>query len=285
MEHSASEDRDGCGENLAWSSDAASMETDQAVTMWYDEVSDPGYDFESPGYTSGVGHFTQVVWKESTKLGCGVSGGYVVCRYCETAGNWTMDGEFERNVLKGCYGGDLADCVNSGDDDADAGEGDDDAAAGESDDDDVADSNSDLSALELAALDETRDAISSIESGLANSNMDELELAAYNSCMSGVTLPNKGTDPVKHLIALSKCYNVSGKEGWGCTGNRRSCDAGMCCGVSYVTLTTPISYTCQDEASSMNGDYNFECIDGEKDDASKLVATAAAFLTASYMLA
>lgn len=65
--------------------------------MWYDEVTNPGYDFENPGFDSGTGHFTQVVWKGSTKLGCGVSGVYVVCRYCETAGN--MEGAFPENVL------------------------------------------------------------------------------------------------------------------------------------------------------------------------------------------
>jgi len=59
----------------------------------------------------------------------------------------------------------------------------------------------------------------------------------------------------------------------------------MCCGVSYITSSSPVSYTCQDESSATNGNYQFECIDGEKTAASKLIATAAALITASYMLA
>jgi len=65
--------------------------------MWYDEVDNPGYDFNNPGFSAGTGHFTALVWKSTTKLGCGVSGMYVVCHYCETAGNWR--GAFRDNVL------------------------------------------------------------------------------------------------------------------------------------------------------------------------------------------
>ena len=101
FEHS--EERNNCGENLAMSSDAAAMTAGGATKMWYDEITDPGYDFSNPGFASGTGHFTQVVWKGSTKLGCGVSDGYVTCRYCETAGNWM--GEFEANVLPKTGGG------------------------------------------------------------------------------------------------------------------------------------------------------------------------------------
>jgi len=71
--------------------------TPKAVDMWYNELNDPGYDFANPGFSSGTGHFTQVVWKTTTKLGCGYTGGYVVCRYCEVAGN--MMDAFEQNVL------------------------------------------------------------------------------------------------------------------------------------------------------------------------------------------
>jgi len=99
MYHSAA---NGYGENLAamWGSgvDKTMRETPKATDMWYDELYNPGYDFSNPGFSSGIGHFTQVVWKASTKLGCGVSGGYVCCRYTP-AGNMSMPGWFEDNVL------------------------------------------------------------------------------------------------------------------------------------------------------------------------------------------
>ena len=37
----------------------------------YNEIS--LYNYASPGFTSGAGHFTQVVWAATTQLGCGVS--------------------------------------------------------------------------------------------------------------------------------------------------------------------------------------------------------------------
>ena len=41
------------------------------VLYRYDEVCKPGYNFVSGGFSSGTGHFTQVVWKDSVKLGIG----------------------------------------------------------------------------------------------------------------------------------------------------------------------------------------------------------------------
>lgn len=68
----------------------------------YEEINK--YDFKNPGYKSGFGHFTQIVWKSSRKLGLGVAkcqknGGnsvYIVARYFP-AGN--MLRQFEQNVL------------------------------------------------------------------------------------------------------------------------------------------------------------------------------------------
>ena len=97
-------DANGYGENLAFyrSSDAQqTIDTLEgsafATEQWYAEIDDPGYDFENPGYNTnpGTGHFTQVVWKGSERLGCGVSGSYLVCRY-EPAGNFL--GEYAANV-------------------------------------------------------------------------------------------------------------------------------------------------------------------------------------------
>ena len=68
----------GYGENMAWGhADFAS-----AVKAWYDEVQQyvPG-----SGFSSGTGHFTQLVWRDTTKLGCGVNAGCgmatYVCQY------------------------------------------------------------------------------------------------------------------------------------------------------------------------------------------------------------
>lgn len=64
-DHSAS----GYGENMAWAS--SSLDPALVVRMWYDE--EPLYDDDNPGWTPAAGHFTQVVWKESTEIGCGVA--------------------------------------------------------------------------------------------------------------------------------------------------------------------------------------------------------------------
>lgn len=75
MEHAESEKRGGNGENLAWVFNSAiDFKTDWDTTApqrWYDEIWD--YNFLSGTSVNGkaTGHFTQIVWKDSTKLGCG----------------------------------------------------------------------------------------------------------------------------------------------------------------------------------------------------------------------
>lgn len=99
-EHSDPSERNNCGENLAMHSDKELIwTTNEATKMWYDEVDVPGYDFSNPGYheNPGAGHFTALIWKSTTKLGCGISGSYVVCHYCDTSPNFI--GRFETNVL------------------------------------------------------------------------------------------------------------------------------------------------------------------------------------------
>jgi hypothetical protein len=73
---------------------------DEATDDWYNEIK--LYGFNRPGYYSGTGHFTQVVWKGSRKLGVGfaVTGDgktlYVVAQY-SPPGNYL--GQFGQNVL------------------------------------------------------------------------------------------------------------------------------------------------------------------------------------------
>ncbi|CDO93499.1 unnamed protein product [Kluyveromyces dobzhanskii CBS 2104] len=82
------------GENLA-----LGYGTTGAVDAWYNEIKD--YDFSSGDYSSSTGHFTQVVWKSTTKVGCGIKecggvwGDYIICSY-DPAGN--MLGDFASNV-------------------------------------------------------------------------------------------------------------------------------------------------------------------------------------------
>jgi uncharacterized protein YkwD len=57
----------GFGENLAWGYDSLAA----AVTAWYDEVS--AYDFSKGGFSGATGHFTALVWRDTTKVGCAVN--------------------------------------------------------------------------------------------------------------------------------------------------------------------------------------------------------------------
>lgn len=74
----------------------------KAVTKWYSEIN--VYDYSNPGYSDKTGHFTQVIWKSSTKLGCAISRYekdnkkyvIVVARYY-SPGNFP--GRFSTNVL------------------------------------------------------------------------------------------------------------------------------------------------------------------------------------------
>lgn len=89
------------GENLA----AGYRSIKTAVNAWYAESKN--YSYFNPGFSYNTGHFTQMVWKATKKLGCayvtcngknGTPGNYLVCEY-SPAGNVTNRGYFSRNVL------------------------------------------------------------------------------------------------------------------------------------------------------------------------------------------
>ncbi|CAO3693401.1 unnamed protein product [Rhizopus stolonifer] len=90
------------GENLAlgypsWAS---------AIDGWYSEVKD--YNYNKPGFSMDTGHFTQIVWKATTEVGCGVTAcdnlgkgsKLYTCSYKEP-GNMVGDDNiyFTKNVL------------------------------------------------------------------------------------------------------------------------------------------------------------------------------------------
>jgi uncharacterized protein YkwD len=68
------------GENLAWGPSLTALAAEE---LWYKEISN--YNFAAPVYSSAVGHFTQLVWRTTTQVGCAKAtcGGQVLwsCRY------------------------------------------------------------------------------------------------------------------------------------------------------------------------------------------------------------
>ena len=106
FEHSHMDlDGEGLGENLymAWISyGPVKVDAKAAMKSWYDEIS--MHDFNKPKFSTETGHFTQLVWKGSKKLGVGVALSpngrevYIVTHYFP-AGNIVGPGYFERNVL------------------------------------------------------------------------------------------------------------------------------------------------------------------------------------------
>merc|ERR1711965_34700 len=98
--HSGRSERKGAGENLYYacgvglSKKPVEEHYKKATDAWYKEVCNPGYKFETEAPAGGTGHFTQVVWKGTQKLGLGLAIGpkngldcvYVVGRYLP-AGN------------------------------------------------------------------------------------------------------------------------------------------------------------------------------------------------------
>ena len=75
--------------------------TIDGLNAWVYEVT--AYDYSNPGFSEGTGHFTQYVWKSSTKVGCAwntvdCSGqALFMCEY-DPPGN--VEGEFPENVLE-----------------------------------------------------------------------------------------------------------------------------------------------------------------------------------------
>ena len=87
------------GENIYWMS-GGNPSGKSVVNAWYSEIK--YYKYSNPRFSYKTGHFTQVVWKGSTELGCGraksrMGGIYVVCNY-NPPGNYMR--RFRENVLR-----------------------------------------------------------------------------------------------------------------------------------------------------------------------------------------
>ena len=64
----------------------------------YDEIKD--YDYNNHGFASNTGHFTQVIWKTSLRVGVGIARGtdrVIVCAQYSPQGNFL--GQFSANVM------------------------------------------------------------------------------------------------------------------------------------------------------------------------------------------
>ena len=84
------------GENI-YRNFGISVDGNDAVDTWYDQIN--MYDFKNQGFSTNTGHFTQLVWKGSKNLGCGIACGsacIVICNYFPP-GN--LFDEFESNVF------------------------------------------------------------------------------------------------------------------------------------------------------------------------------------------
>lgn len=84
------------GENL-WAGTDGAFSTREVVAAWYAEAAK--YDFRRPGFSMSTGHFTQLVWVATRRIGCGTAtckGNRIwVCNY-DPPGN--VEGQFRENV-------------------------------------------------------------------------------------------------------------------------------------------------------------------------------------------
>lgn len=89
MQHSAHSARGNEGENL-WMGTAGAYTPGEMVQTWVDEKKDFHYgpfglSGDKPGPQPVVGHYTQVIWRTTTQLGCATAAAgtwtILVCRY------------------------------------------------------------------------------------------------------------------------------------------------------------------------------------------------------------
>ena len=88
------------GENIYWCYGKLPSENDSMTKAWYDEIKD--YNFKTPGFKNGTGHFTQVVWADSKEVGFGFAktkdGAYMGVANYYPFGNLNTKEAFQKNV-------------------------------------------------------------------------------------------------------------------------------------------------------------------------------------------
>lgn len=79
------------GENIFWGSDSSYTPLD-ASESWYDEIKEYKYDVVTMDNYYPTGHYTQMVWKNTTHVGIGVAicanGGIIIVANYNPAGNY-----------------------------------------------------------------------------------------------------------------------------------------------------------------------------------------------------
>jgi len=106
----------GSGENL-YAHSGTSGNIQNAVRMWVDEESNYQYDTVGSKQNGVVGHYTQVIWGGTTKVGCAVhycspiikkdgsslfTGEIITCQY-RSSGNWVGHYPYKTDQLTGNY--------------------------------------------------------------------------------------------------------------------------------------------------------------------------------------
>lgn len=111
LAHHCIPEHDSAGQNLVWQiqttpnkdkSPPATFARD-GIDIWADEQKD--YDYNQAAYSDAVGHFTQLVWRSTTDVGCALYdcdgsnnvGLFLVCNYYPP-GNVLNPGQFKMNV-------------------------------------------------------------------------------------------------------------------------------------------------------------------------------------------
>jgi len=94
MKHSSCRDNEGrsLGENLYWGSDGNFYKPLDASIGWLTEQKDYLYQPFGQPTNQPIGHYTQMIWKNTKKMGVGIAhcsnGGLLVVANYYPAGNW-----------------------------------------------------------------------------------------------------------------------------------------------------------------------------------------------------